>query len=75
MSNPAGRNLAASVQHRLLDYAKAKQDVHQLVLVRYGVERLLYRLGLRPRPARTGICHHRRTPEFLPLPVRDESCG
>lgn len=52
MSNRAGRDLAASVQHRLLDYAKAKQDTHQLVLVRYGVERLLYRLGLSEQASR-----------------------
>ena len=39
-------------QQRLRDYAKAKPDVHQLVLVRDGVERLRYRLRLSEQASR-----------------------
>jgi hypothetical protein len=38
-------NLAASVRQRLLNVAKARREDFQRVLTRYGVERLLYRLG------------------------------
>lgn len=38
-------DLAASVRQRLLNLAKTRGEELQLVLTRYGVERLLYRLG------------------------------
>ena len=38
-------NLAASVQRRLLNHAQEHHDEPQLVLMRYGLERLLYRLS------------------------------
>lgn len=38
-------DLAASVRQRLLNLARARGEELQLVLTRYGVERLLYRLG------------------------------
>jgi hypothetical protein len=41
-------DLAASVRHRLLNVVKAGGTELQLVLTRYGVERLLYRLGRSP---------------------------
>ena len=41
-----GQNLAASVRARLLNIAKAEQTDFNAVLVRYALERFLYRLGL-----------------------------
>jgi hypothetical protein len=41
-------NLAASVRQRLLNLARERGDEFQLILMRYGVERLLYRLGQSP---------------------------
>ncbi|MGI8618975.1 MAG: nucleotidyl transferase AbiEii/AbiGii toxin family protein [Gemmatimonadaceae bacterium] len=38
-------DLAASVRHRLFNIAKARGEEFQLVLARYGVERLLYRMS------------------------------
>ncbi len=38
-------NLAASIHRRLLDGARARAEDFQLTLLRYGAERLLYRLG------------------------------
>ncbi|WP_310425397.1 nucleotidyl transferase AbiEii/AbiGii toxin family protein [Chamaesiphon sp. VAR_48_metabat_135_sub] len=38
------RNLAASVRQRLLNLAQAQREDFNLVLTRYGIERLLYRL-------------------------------
>jgi predicted nucleotidyltransferase component of viral defense system len=38
-------NVAASVRQRLLDLARARGEEFQLILIRYGVERLLYRLS------------------------------
>ncbi len=38
-------DLAASVRQRLLNLARARGEELQLVLTRYGIERLLYRLG------------------------------
>ena len=38
-------NLAASVRQRLYNLAKAGEEELQVVLTRYGVERLLYRLS------------------------------
>jgi hypothetical protein len=39
------RNIAASVRARLLNHAKASKQDFNLVLTRYGIERLLYRLA------------------------------
>jgi hypothetical protein len=41
-------HLAASVHQRLLNHARQTADEPQLVLVRYGLERLLYRLSQSP---------------------------
>jgi Nucleotidyl transferase AbiEii toxin, Type IV TA system len=38
------RNLAASVRQRLLNLAQVQKEDFNLVLTRYGIERLLYRL-------------------------------
>ena len=38
-------NIAASVRGRLLTRAKAQQEEFELFLVRFAVERFLYRLG------------------------------
>jgi predicted nucleotidyltransferase component of viral defense system len=40
------RNLAASIRQRLLDLARARGEDFQLLLDRYAVERLLYRLSV-----------------------------
>lgn len=40
------RNLAASIRQRLLDRARARGEDLQLLLDRYAVERLLYRLSI-----------------------------
>lgn len=39
-------NLAASVKQRLLNIARAEQRVYEVVLVRYALERLLWRLSV-----------------------------
>jgi hypothetical protein len=46
MSQP--RYLAASVRQRLLNLARAQNEDFHLLLVRYGIERLLYRLYQSP---------------------------
>ena len=43
-----GRNPAASVRARLLNKARADGMDFQLLLTRYGLERLLYRLSISP---------------------------
>jgi len=45
MSVDKPRNLAASVRQRLLNIAKRDGEAFELVLTRYALERLLYRLG------------------------------
>lgn len=47
MSRERG-NLAASVRQRLLDRSRARGEVHQILLVRYALERLLARLAASP---------------------------
>ncbi|HEX6818468.1 MAG TPA: hypothetical protein VF120_08845, partial [Ktedonobacterales bacterium] len=42
------RNVVASVAARLLRLAHERDEEYQLVLMRYGLERLLYRLGRSP---------------------------
>src|SRR3954471_4810004 len=39
------KNLPASVRDRLLKHARQSKDDFQLVLMRFGLERLLYRLS------------------------------
>lgn len=46
------RNLAASVRQRLLNLAKQRGENFDLVLVRYALERLLYRLSVSPHANR-----------------------
>ncbi len=48
MSKDRRRNLAASVRHRLLSQARANREEFQFVLIRYALERLLYRLSRSP---------------------------
>lgn len=43
-----GRNLAASVRARLLKRARETRQEFNLVLTRYALERLLYRLSISP---------------------------
>src|SRR6266508_5591395 len=42
------RNVSASVRARLLTLAREKGHAFDLVLTRYGLERLLYRLSISP---------------------------
>ena len=48
MSKERPKNISASVRQRLLNLARERNDEFQLVLVRYGIERLLYRLSASP---------------------------
>lgn len=48
MSGAAKKNLAASVRQRLLDLSERRREAFDLVLVRYAIERLLYRLTRTP---------------------------
>lgn len=45
MSCELKKNLPASVRQRLLNLSKERKEPFDLMLVRYGIERLLYRLG------------------------------
>ena len=45
MKGEKPKNIAASVHSRLLTLARQTKDELQLVLMRYGLERLLYRLS------------------------------
>ena len=45
MTKEKPRNLAASVRQRLMNLARAQNEDFQLVLTRYALERLLYRLS------------------------------
>jgi hypothetical protein len=45
MKRERPRNLAASVANRLLQRARHTGEEHQLLLTRYGLERLMYRLS------------------------------
>jgi hypothetical protein len=42
------RNIAASVRQRLMNLSRERGEEFQLVLTRYGLERLLYRLAQSP---------------------------
>ena len=41
-------NLAASIRQRLLDRSRTRGEDHQILLVRYALERLLARLAASP---------------------------
>ena len=45
MTKQKPRNLAASVRQRLMNVARAQKEDFQLILTRYALERLLYRLS------------------------------
>ena len=45
MSKEAIRNVAVSVRQKLLNIAKEQEEDFNLVLTRYGLERVLYRLS------------------------------
>ncbi len=45
MTDKRGKNTAASVRNRLLELARKRGEDFQLILTRYGLERLLYRLS------------------------------
>jgi len=45
MNDRCGKNIAVSVRDRLLNLARERGENFQLILTRYGLERLLYRLG------------------------------
>ena len=45
MTNPSPKNLPASIRQKLLDLARARNDDFGLILVKYGLERILYRLS------------------------------
>lgn len=48
----AARNAAASIRQQLANHARATRQDFQTVLFRYGVERLLYRIGASPHSDR-----------------------
>lgn len=52
MSKQNPSNLAASVRQRLLNQARERHEDFQLVLIHFGVERLLYRLSRSPHAGR-----------------------
>ncbi len=45
MSTLPGGGLAQSIKQRLLNYARQRGEVFNIVLVRFTIERLLYRLA------------------------------
>jgi predicted nucleotidyltransferase component of viral defense system len=45
MNDSRGKNMAVSIRDRLLNLARERGEDFQLILTRYGLERLLYRLG------------------------------
>ena len=48
MTDKPKKDLPASVRQRLLNLSKERGQPFDLVLVRYGIERLLYRLSRSP---------------------------
>lgn len=44
VNSPKPRNLVVSVRQRLLNSARSRKEDFQLLLIRFGIERLLYRL-------------------------------
>ena len=54
------KNVPASVRQQLLTLAKSRGEEPEYVPVRYGIERLLYRLSVRSaRSRRTAACGRR----------------
>ncbi|MBB5015686.1 hypothetical protein [Rehaibacterium terrae] len=51
----SSRNTAASVRTRLLNRARETRQDFNLILTRYALERLLYRLSISP-PTSTSSC-------------------
>ena len=51
MSRRPPKNLPASIRQRLADLARARNDAFDLILVKYGLERILYRLSRSPHRA------------------------
>ncbi len=45
MRHPEPKNLAASVRQKLFDLARSRKEDFGLMLVKYGLERILYRLS------------------------------
>lgn len=45
MSQRPPKNLPASIRQKLSDLARARKDAFDLILVKYGLERILYRLS------------------------------
>ena len=45
MTGKQPRDMSASVKARLINYAKHNSEAFDLVLVRFAIERLLYRLS------------------------------
>jgi hypothetical protein len=52
MSPAKKRNAAHSVFQQLLNHARTRREDFNLLLFRYGIERLLYRLGMSPHADR-----------------------
>lgn len=48
MKERPAKNVAASVRQRLLNLSRDRNEPFDLVLVRYGLERFLYRIGISP---------------------------
>jgi hypothetical protein len=48
VSKSVSRNLPASVRQRLLNISKSTGDPFDLILIRYALERFLYRLSISP---------------------------
>lgn len=63
-------NRAASVRQRLLNRARERGEDFQLVLIRYTVERLLYRLSRSPHKKQFVL----KGAMLFPLRVRGRAC-
>lgn len=48
MTSRPPRNIAASVRQKLMNLSRQRNEEFQFVLIRYGLERLLYRLSISP---------------------------
>jgi hypothetical protein len=57
------KNMGASVRARLTDKARSRGDDVQLFLLRFAIERLIYRLA-----QRKSLAHRRQSSWTLPLP-------
>lgn len=74
MSDKTKRNLPASVRQRLLDLSRKRKQPFDLVLARYGIERLLHRLANSPHSSRfllKGAMLFVVWNEDVPRPTRD----